>query len=409
MDEQAVERAWREHWSRLLALLTARFERVDLAEDALAEAFAAAARTWPADGTPSSPAAWLHRVAQREAIDRLRSEVAGHRALARAADLLTERCSDELPEAVDDEMLRLIFLACHPQVPHHAQAALALRWVLGLRTERIAGLFAISTPTMAARLTRARQRAVAAPDGLSLPWGAALDERLAGVLRTIHLFFTSGYAPDEGEEVVRPSICAEAVRLVAVLDDLLPGRTDIRALRSLLELQHARREARVDAAGDLVLLADQDRERWKHAEIDTAMTRLLTLGPDTGLAEELRLQALIAGVHAVAPSEQQTDRRLLLVFYDRLCALSGDDPVVRLNRAVVHARVHGARRALAELGEVEPRDHRMLGALAELRVDAGETDRARELFGRAAATCGCAPLRRHYRRRATEQPRVADR
>ncbi|WP_166376050.1 RNA polymerase sigma factor [Aeromicrobium phragmitis] len=402
--EDAVEEAWREHWPRLLALLTARFERVDLAEDALAEAFARAARRWPTDGVPASPVAWLHRVAQREVIDRLRSEVSAHRAAARIAEDLAQRVDPGEPqlEAVADDMLRLVFLACHPALPPHAQTALALRWVLGLPTTEIARLFAVAPTAMSARLTRARQRAAAEPRAFELPTGAALDDRVEGVLRTAHLLFTSGYAPSEGTEVVRPEVCAEAIRLVAVVDDLLPGRADVQALRSLVELQHARRDARADAAGDFVLLAEQDRRRWRHDEIARAMERLLALGPSAGFAEELRLQALIAAVHAVALHPDETDWPLALTFYDRLLALSGEDRVVRLNRAVAVARVHGAAQALTELGMLDPRDHRTAGALAELHAEAGNPELAAALFTSAAHWCACDPVRRHYQRRARE-------
>lgn len=396
----AVAAAWREHWARLLALLTARFERVDLAEDALAEAFESAARTWPRDGVPESPVAWLHRTAQRQVIDRLRNEASAHRAAARVAEDLTRRAGDE-PQfgEVSDEMLRLLFLACHPALPAHAQTALALRWVLAVPTERIAELFAVTHPTMSARLTRARQRAVADPSAFAVPEGPDLTRRIEGVLRTAHLFFTSGYAPADGDRVVRTDVCAEAIRLVALVDDLLPARPDVMALRSLLELQNARRAAREGADGEVVLLGDQDRRRWRQDEIAVAMTRLLALDPAHGFAEELRLQALIAGVHAIAPTSAETDWALALTFYDRLLELSGDDPVVRVNRAVAVAEVADALEALEQIADVKASDHRVAGVLGELRGRIGDWGEAARLFSLAASWCACDPVRRHYERR----------
>ena len=294
----ALEVALRDEWGRLLALLVAQYRRLDLAEDGLGDAFEAAARTWPRDGDPTNPPAWLLTAARRRIVDRLRTESVGARSLpllAVEAELTEEaqRTMADAGESVVDERLRLVLLCAHPSLPREGAAALTLRLVLGVPTEDIARLFLVSTPTMAARLTRTRKRL--AGEHFGVPSGPELAARVSVVADVAYLAFTTGYAPASGGDVLRADVAAEAIRLVRVLRELLPagfaGYAELDALLALMLLQHSRRGAR-ERDGAVVLLADQDRSRWRHDEIDEAIA-LLTPLTDAPAAPYL-LQALIA-------------------------------------------------------------------------------------------------------------------
>ena len=264
-----VEDVWRDEWGRLLALLVARYRRLDLAEDGLGDAFEAATRTWPTDGTPANPAAWLLTAARRRILDRLRAEAVAARklpVLAVEAELTEEAQrvmadpGDRASEQAYDERLRLVLLCAHPALAPESAAALSLRLVMGVATEDIARLFLVPTPTMAARLTRARKRLAA--ESFDLPAGSDLDDRLALAADVAYLAFTAGYAPGSGSDVLRPAEAAEAIRLARVLRDVAPAGTssvELDSLLALMLLQHSRRDARVDGGGGLVLLPDQDR------------------------------------------------------------------------------------------------------------------------------------------------------
>ena len=248
IDDDALTAAWRDEWGRLLALLVAQYRRLDLAEDGLGDAFEAAARTWPQDGVPHNPPAWLLTAARRRILDRLRAEAMAARKLpllAVESDLQEEaqRVMADAGEVVRDARLRLVLLCAHPALAPESAAALTLRLVLGVSTPDIARLFLVSTPTMAARLTRARKSL--AHERFEVPVGAALEERVGLAADIAYLAFTAGYAPASGADVVRSDLSAEAIRLVRVLRDLLPGRTELDALLALVLLQHSRRDARV--------------------------------------------------------------------------------------------------------------------------------------------------------------------
>ena len=311
---------WRDEWGRLLALLVAQYRRLDVAEDGLGDAFESAARAWPRDGVPTNPAAWLLTAARRRVIDRLRTEVVAARtlpALAVEVDLQerAERTMADAGEVLVDERLRLVLLCAHPSLaPEHA-AALTLRLVLGVSTEDIARLFLVSTPTMAARLTRARKRLAGA--AFDVPSGPALVERVGAVAAISRLAFTAGYAPGSGADVLRADLAGEAIRLVRVLRVTLaasgatvPGdlSRELDALLALMLLQHARRDARVRYDGGrprLVLLPDQDRSRWRADEIGEALD---LLGPHVlAPGSPYLLEALVAAEHAVA-AEPGRDR-----------------------------------------------------------------------------------------------------
>ena len=393
--EQAVEQAYRDEWSRLLALLVTRLRRFDLAEDSLQDAFAAAARVWPAEGVPARPAAWLYTSAHRRALDRVRREAADARRLPL---LLTEPAAvvegdDEIP----DERLRLLFACCHPALKPEARAALMLRFVAGLTTAEIARLFLVSEPTMAARLTRAKAKMAVAGIPLRKPSAEDLPSRLDVVLKVIYLLFTEGYRATSGPALVRPGLAAEAIRLGYLTGQLLPDEPKIAALLALMVLQHARRDARVDADGDLVLLADQDRGRWHRDEIarGLALLDVLEAAPMPG---EYHLQALIAAEHAQPPP---TDWPRIARLYAELERRTGS-PVVRLNRAVAIAESGSPEAGLALLDGLDGKlagSHLLPAVRAELLSRLGRSTEAVAAFDQALRLARTEPERAHLRRR----------
>ena len=410
----ALEQAYRTSWASLMALLVSRFRRIDVAEDALAEAFERAAQTWPRDGVPRQPAAWLHTAARRRALDVLRAEAIRARKVRllvvdeeqrhAAGDRAEHRAREEVEDLVDpahvrDDVLRLVFLCCHPALAVEARAALTLRLVLGLTTAQVARLFLVSEPTMAARLTRGRKKLAASGIALRLPDPVALDERVESVVRVVYLAFTAGYAPGDGPDVVRVGTAGEAIRLGRLLDELLPGRDDVRCLLALMVLQHSRRDARTGPDGEAVLLPDQDRATWHHDEIAWAMALLADTSsrPTSRYAAELRLQALVAAAHATAPTSADTDWSAVAALYEELEALTGS-AVVRLNRAVAVAERDGARAGLALLDGLDAdleRTHRLPAVRAELLLRDGENASAAAQFDLALERCDNEAERRH--------------
>ncbi|MEP6815057.1 MAG: DUF6596 domain-containing protein [Marmoricola sp.] len=393
----ALAMVWRDEWGRLLALLVAQYRRLELAEDGLGDAFESAARTWSRDGVPTNPGGWLLTAARRRVIDRLRAEavVAQKLPLLAVEADLQERAERTMADAgeVLDERLRLVLLCAHPSLAPESAAALTLRLVLGVSTEDIARLFLVSTPTMAARLTRARKRLAGA--SFDLPDGDELVERVTLVTSVAYLAFTAGYAPGSGSEVLRADVAAEAIRLVRVLrsaltsavGDQLPGSvgSELDALLALMLLQHARRDARVSLpSGTLVLLPDQDRSRWHHDEIAEGL-RLLAPHVLAAPAPYL-LEALIAAEHAVAAEASETDWSRIATRYAELEDLTAS-PVVRLNRAVAVAEADGPLAGLALLDGLELPGHRLPAARAELLLRAGRPEQARTWFATALGLC----------------------
>jgi RNA polymerase sigma-70 factor (ECF subfamily) len=395
----------RSEWGRLVSLLVARTRRLDLVEDALAEAFARAAARWPVDGVPANPAAWLYTAAHRQVVGRLRGEaVAGRKAplLAVRPDWAAPAdTGDDLP----DERLHLILLCCHPALPAESRSALALRLVIGTPTEQIARLFLVPTPTMAARLTRAKKKIAAAGIPLGAPAADELASRLDEVCRTIYLAFTAGYTPGAGPDLLRADLAGDAVQLAAVLRHLLPGAPQVVALHALLQLQHSRRDARV-RNGELVTLADQDRTQWYRDEIDLGLDLVASLPSTHGYAEELRLQALIAAEHARATSAAGTDWTAIASRYTDLESLTGS-AVVRLNRAVAVAEADGPRAGLAlldGLDELLVGNHRLPAVRAELASRAGDTVLALAAYESAIALCTNQVERAHLETRRAHVP-----
>ena len=342
----------------------------------------------------ANPPAWLLTAARRRILDRLRAEAMAARRLpllAVESDLQEEaqRVMADSGEVVRDERLRLVLLCAHPSLPAEAAAALTLRLVLGVSTADIGRLFLVSTPTMAARLTRARKSL--AHERFEVPRGAELDVRVRLAADIAYLAFTAGYAPASGPDVVRTDLSAEAIRLVRVLRELLPEHTEIDALLALVLLQHSRRDARV-RDGEVVLLAEQDRRLWHPDEVDEALELLRPL--TDAAASPYLLQALIAAEHAIAPAAADTDWTRIADRYRELEDLTGS-PVVRLNRAVAVAEADGPLAGLALVDGLDLPGHRLPGVRAELLRRAGRYAEARDELDRAIAACDNDPERRH--------------
>jgi predicted RNA polymerase sigma factor len=390
----AVDAAWREQWGRLTALLVAQFRRLDLAEDGLADAFEAAARTWPRDGVPANPPAGLLTSARRRILDRLRAEAVAARrlpVLAVETELQEEaqRVMADAGEPVRDERLRLVMLCAHPALSRENAAALTLRMVMGVSTADIARLFLMPTATMAARLTRARKSL--AGERFEVPLGPELKQRVGRAADVAYLSFTAGYAPPSGSELVRTDLAAEAIRLARLLRELLPGRADLDGLLGLMLLQHSRRDARM-VDGRLVLLPDQDRSRWHADEITEALD---VLTPHvTAPGTPYLLQALIAAEHAITPHSDATDWPRIVERYDELVTIE-DTPVVRLNRAVAVSEADGPLAGLRALDGLELPGHRLPGVRGELLARVGRIDEARVELTRAVELCDNDPERTH--------------
>jgi predicted RNA polymerase sigma factor len=389
-----LERVVREEWRCLVALLLAQFRRLDLVEDALGDAVEAASRTWPADGVPGNPPAWLMTAARRRVLDRLRTEDVSRRKeplLLLDAEQHQEggRTMADAGSLVEDDVLRLVLMCAHPALAPEAASALSLRLVLGVPTADIARLFLVPEPTMAARITRAKKRIVGAGIPFAVPDAGVLPERLEVVAQTAYLTFTAGYSPGTGPDLLRADQSGEAIRLVRVVLGLRPDEPALVALLALMLLQHSRRDARV-GDGRLVLLADQDRTRWHHDEIAEA-TRLLArphlAGPLTPLAASYVLQARIAAEHATAPSADDTRWDRVVDLYDVLLQVA-PTPSARLARAVAVAEQHGPVAGLDALEGLEvPQSHRPAAVRAELLSRAGDVDAARAAYDQAIAAC----------------------
>jgi RNA polymerase sigma-70 factor, ECF subfamily len=402
-----VERALREHWGRLLALLTGQFGSLDLAEEALQEAFESALSAWAVDGPPSNPAGWLLVAARRRALDRLRREAT----LARKLPLLAgpelapgpEEEVDTDMSTIPDERLRLLFTCCHPALAPEARVALTLRCLGGLSTGEVARAFLVPEPTMAARITRAKKKIAGANIPYRVPTDAELPDRTAGVLAVLYLVFNEGYAATSGDAPIRRDLCDEAVRLARVVAALMPDEPEAVGLLALMLLQHARRDARVDGAGRLVLLPDQDRARWDQDQILEGL-RLLSRPAGWRNPGPYLLQAAIAAEHSRAPRAAATDWATIAELYRRLEERTGS-PVVRLNRAVAVAEVDGPAAGLDLLDGLDaalPSFHLLAATRADLlrRLDRGTEARAE--YGRALGLAGNAADRALLARRIAE-------
>jgi RNA polymerase sigma factor (sigma-70 family) len=353
---ESIADVFRAEYARVVASVLRIVRDIDAAEDVVQEAFAQALDHWPARGTPDRPGAWLLTAARHRALDRLRR---ARRASARADALAYEAglgARDERPEVVDpesipDDRLRLIFTCCHPELPAESRVALTLRLVGGLSTVEIARAFLVPEPTIAQRLVRAKRTIRARGLVYEVPEGDELAARLPAVLAVVYLIFNEGYAAHSGAALVRDDLCAEALRLGGMLVELMPGQAEALGLLALMELQTSRASARVDADGNLVLLADQDRARWDRARIGRGLAWLERAGA-IARAGPYQLQAAIAACHARAPSWEATEWPRIVGLYATLAAVA-PSPVVELNRAAAIGMAEGPAAGLAALDRMD--------------------------------------------------------
>jgi RNA polymerase sigma-70 factor (ECF subfamily) len=402
------EKLHREESGRILATLIRLLGDFDLAEEMLQEAYAVALQKWPAEGTPENPRSWLISTARHKAIDRLRRDQRFERKteeIAKSAEIAVQPESNLDEEMFADDRLRLIFTCCHPSLPLEARAALTLRTVCGITTEEISRAFLVPVATMAQRLVRAKGKIREAGIPYRVPFQDELRDRVDGVLLVVYLIFNEGYLASSGDALIRRELCAEAIRLGRVLCSLLPRQPEVQALLGLMLLQDSRRDARVSAKGELILLEEQDRSLWHQDQIreGTDLVESALRGGATGV---YALQASIAALHANAKTAKDTDWPQIAALYDALLRTHAS-PVIEVNRAVAVAMGRSIEEGLALLDELERRReleefHLLPAARADLLRRLGRISEAGEAYRRALRLATNDIERRFLRRRLAE-------
>ncbi|MFI8255653.1 RNA polymerase sigma factor [Streptomyces filamentosus] len=403
-----VEDLLREHAPRVLGALVRRHGDFGLAEDAVQEALIAAARQWPEQGVPDNPHGWLLTVARRRYVDQVRGEAARRRRedallLATPDSALLAHPADAPPDADRDDSLALLFLCCHPDLSPPSRIALTLRAVGGLTTAQIAAAFLVPEPTMAQRISRAKQTIRDRGLSAALPGDEDRAPRLAEVRHVLYLVFNEGYTASAGEDLTAPELSGEAIRLARMLRRLVPDDTETAGLLALMLLTDARRPARTGPHGELVPLAEQDRSRWDAALVAEGV-ELISRTLPRGRVGPYQLQAAIAAVHDEAESAEATDWPQILALYE-LLEHAAPNPMVTLNRAVAVAMTHGPEAGLALLDTLAAdrhlaRHHRLPATRAHLLELAGDLAAAADAYREAARRATSAPERRHLTERA---------
>jgi RNA polymerase sigma-70 factor (ECF subfamily) len=390
---EAIIRAHREEWARVVASLARRFGDLDIAEEAAAEAFAAAVERWPADGVPPSPGAWLTTTASRKAIDRIRRENK-RGGKQKEAQLLYGDDPPEPPGALDDERLRLIFTCCHPALAMETRVALTLRMVAGLTVPEIARAFLVQESAMGRRITRAKAKIKAAGIPYRVPSAEDLPARLCGVLAVLFLVFNEGYlATGPDTDPVRHDLTAEAIRLTRLIHALLPEDGEVTGLLALMLLTEARRTARISASGELVALGEQDRGAWDAALIAEGhrLVRERLAAAAAGAAPgRYQILAAISAVHTFARDVRTTDWSQVVALYDQLVRLD-PSPIIALNRAVAVAELDGPEVALAAVDRLEDKlvgYHAYQATRADLLRRLGRSQQSRAAYDKAIELAG---------------------
>ena len=396
----AIEAVWKIESAKVIAGLARMVRDVGLAEELAQDALLAALETWPGTGVPDNPGAWLMATAKNRALDHFRrdkllerkhEELAGEMELEQeiaAADgeaALIERLDDD----IGDDLLRLVFVACHPVLSTEARAALTLRLLCGLTTDEIARAFLVPEPTMAQRIVRAKRTLAEARVPFEVPRGEELSSRLASVLEVVYLVFNEGYSATAGDDWTRPALCEDALRLGRILAELAPDEPEVHGLVALMEIQASRFRARSGPSGEPVLLLDQDRSRWDHVLVRRGLAALDRAEKSGGVLGPYALQAAIAACHARAPTPGETDWKRIVALYDALAQVM-PSPIVELNRAVAVAMAFGPAEGLALIDAIasEPalRGYHLLPSVrGDFLEKLGRIDEARGEFERAAS------------------------